>query len=626
MASLLLIAFLFICLFFLKQKIIAGSLRLAWVLGCIVFSLLIVLSTELFSYFKVLNFTSLSIFWVVIVLIGLGLFVTRRNSLTHIEWSVFQNKWLNVISFILPVLLLISTFIIAIFAPPNNTDAMVYHLSRVAHWAQNQSVANFATSTLRELYLNPFAEYAVLHTYLLAGSDRLVNLVQWFSYLNIAILVSLIAEELGAGKKGQYLAAVFALSLPQALLQSTSAQNDLVFSALALSAVYFLVRIDIGEDPIWLLPAAAATALAVLAKSTAFIVLAPFLVWTVVKLIKRIDKMVVGVVISALILAVVTMAPFFIRNINTFGRLLGPQSETSLYQNESPGIKPLVSNGVRNFAINLTYTPSINIAEEKIVLGIHNILKMSIDDPATSWQGYQFAIPTFVVSEDWSGSPIHVWLGLIALLVLLFRFRQTSRQSLLLSVCVISGFLLFSLILKWQPWNNRLQTIFFLLTAPLFGLVVERTKFLPSILSGFLFVSCIPYLFFNPTKPLTQDWNIFNLPRLESIIRNKEILGPYINGSNFAKESTCAKFGMELGNGYWEYPFWNMLAAPNSPERTLQHINATNESGKLENDDGICGIIVARDEPKGQVLQFNNQDYELSYTQEPVGIYLLVKP
>jgi len=503
---------------------------------------------------------------------------------------------------------------------------MVYHLSRVAHWAQNQSVANFATSTLRELYLNPFAEYAVLHTYLLAGSDRLVNLVQWFSYLNIAILVSLIAEQLGAGKKGQYLAAVFAISLPQTLLQATSAQNDLVFSVMALSTVYFLLRFNKGDNPIWLLPAGAATALAVLAKSTAFIVLAPFLVWTAVKLFKKIERKTIGVTLSAMVLAVVIVAPFFIRNINTFGRVLGPQSETSLYQNESPGLKPLISNGVRNFAINLTYTPSINTTEEKIILGIHNLLKLSIDDPATTWQGYQFAIPTFVVSEDWSGSPIHIWLGLISLLVLLFGFHQTSRQSLLVSICVISGFLLFSLLLKWQPWNNRLQTVFFLLTAPLFGLAVGRIKFLPCILSGFLFVSCIPYFLFNPTKPLTQDWNIFNLPRLESMIRNKEILGPYINGSNFAKESTCTKFGMGLGSGYWEYPFWNMLVTPNLPEKSLQHISVSNESDKLEHEDGVCGIIVARDDPKEQFLQYNNQEYELSYIQEPVGIFLLVKP
>ena len=199
-----------------------------------------------------------------------------------LSWNVFQNKILNIASLAIPALILMATFVIAIVSPPNNTDAMVYHLSRVAHWAQNQSVAFFPTSTLRELYLNPFAEYAVLQTYLLAGTDRLVNLVQWFSYLNIAILVSLIAEELGAGKKGQFFATIFSITLPQALLQSTTTQNDLVFSSLALMSVYFLICFIQENNPIWIIPAGIATSLAVLSKSTAFIVLTPFLVWTLI--------------------------------------------------------------------------------------------------------------------------------------------------------------------------------------------------------------------------------------------------------------------------------------------------------------------------------------------------------
>jgi hypothetical protein len=55
---------------------------------------------------------------------------------------------------------------------------MSYHLARVAHWGQNHTVAFYPTHIVRQLYQPPWAEYAMLHLYILAGGDRLANLVQ----------------------------------------------------------------------------------------------------------------------------------------------------------------------------------------------------------------------------------------------------------------------------------------------------------------------------------------------------------------------------------------------------------------------------------------------------------------
>ena len=137
-----------------------GRIRLAWTLACLTVSLLIVLSTEILSLVKQLNQGALVIFWVSVILISLTFLIRKKTGLDRLSWNVFENKILNIGSLVIPALILMATFIIAIVSPPNNTDAMVYHLSRVAHWAQNQSVVFFPTSTLRELYLNPFAEYA----------------------------------------------------------------------------------------------------------------------------------------------------------------------------------------------------------------------------------------------------------------------------------------------------------------------------------------------------------------------------------------------------------------------------------------------------------------------------------
>ncbi len=76
---------------------------------------------------------------------------------------------------------------------------MSYHLARVAHWGQNHTVAFYPTHIVRQLYQPPWAEYAMLHLYILAGGDRLANLVQWVAMAVSLVGVSVIARQLGAG-------------------------------------------------------------------------------------------------------------------------------------------------------------------------------------------------------------------------------------------------------------------------------------------------------------------------------------------------------------------------------------------------------------------------------------------
>src|SRR5688572_6117075 len=93
--------------------------------------------------------------------------------------------------------------LVALVSAPNNYDSMTYHMARVAHWAQNQSVAHFPTHLQRQIHQNPWSEFAILHFQVLAQGDRLANLVQWFSMIGSILGISLIARQLGVGPRGQ---------------------------------------------------------------------------------------------------------------------------------------------------------------------------------------------------------------------------------------------------------------------------------------------------------------------------------------------------------------------------------------------------------------------------------------
>src|ERR1051326_7803854 len=85
---------------------------------------------------------------------------------------------------------------------PNTWDSMTYHLARVSHWQQDASLAPYPTHILRQLYLQPGAEFVLLHLQLLSGGDRLAGLAQWASMAGALVGTSLIAGALGAGRFG----------------------------------------------------------------------------------------------------------------------------------------------------------------------------------------------------------------------------------------------------------------------------------------------------------------------------------------------------------------------------------------------------------------------------------------
>ena len=69
--------------------------------------------------------------------------------------------------------------VLSLITTPYNWDSMTYHLPRIAHWAQNGSVAHYATHILRQISSPVLAEFVNLHVYVLTGqSDILFNLLQ----------------------------------------------------------------------------------------------------------------------------------------------------------------------------------------------------------------------------------------------------------------------------------------------------------------------------------------------------------------------------------------------------------------------------------------------------------------
>lgn len=168
---------------------------------------------------------------------------------------------------------------------PNNFDSMTYHLARVAYWLQNHSVEPYPTNIARQIVLTPGAEYLLLGLQVIARSDRLASLVQLGSWAAMVFAAPPVVRALGASRRAAAWAGVLVGTLPLALLQASSTQNDLVATLVTLSiAVACLPFLHQRRHWRWpdLALLAAAGAAGFLVKATALVAAAPLVCWAAI--------------------------------------------------------------------------------------------------------------------------------------------------------------------------------------------------------------------------------------------------------------------------------------------------------------------------------------------------------
>ncbi len=374
----------------------------------------------------------------------------------------------------------LTTATIGLIAPPNNWDSMTYHMSRVEHWRANASVAHYPTNVVWQLYLNPWAEFAILQFQTLGfGSDRFANSVQWFAFVGSMVGVSILLRLLGGSLFAQSLAALVVASMPMIILQSSSTQNDVVCGLFVIAAAYFALerQAKLGAKLEIYFPLS--VALAVATKGTAYPILFPFVAYSVITVLKQ-----YGLRQGVRLAGVLVLAVFLLnlghwsRNFGLWQHPLGDPEWLRQYQNESFGVPETLSNVVRNVALHLG-TPSsrVNASIEAGVQKIHGMLGIRTNEPLLTFVARSQIVPgpEYLTHEDYAGNGIVLVLSVIAatFVILTQDGRRLRHFALLL---LLSG-LCFCLALKWAPFNSRLHTPLFLLAAPMVGWLLAPRQF-----------------------------------------------------------------------------------------------------------------------------------------------------
>ena len=472
--------------------------------------------------------------------------------------------------------------VIAVAAPPNTVDAMEYHMPRVVQWLHHRSVNFYATHDLRQLKMPPWSEYAMLQFHGLTGGDRFDNLIQWFFFAATGIATSLIAGMLGAGMRGQVLAAVLSLSIPQALLEASGAKNDCVVAFWIAASVYYALAVS--KDARWAqgLALGCTVGLACLTKATA-LVLAPPIIAAIAVVAPKPSRIAAWKLIAvAALTGLAINVPHFSRNWALFRSVLGPAAQVPpngfKVTNDVYGAGVTVSNVLRNIALHFS-TPSATV-NHFLEAQVDNMIELAGQDPndsRTTWDATQFHILPPTRHETTAGNRLHCLLILVAAVLLI---RSDNRMAMALAIGTVISFLLFCAIFKWQPWNTRLHLPLFVLWAALGGTLLSKwlSEVLCAAVGGFFLLAAWPYVVAYQVRPLLGGNSVLSVSRSDQYFSDRgSFREPFLRATAFTTAHQCSEIGLDLPNAFYEYPFYALLNGLDG-SRGISSANVQNES------------------------------------------------
>ena len=570
----------------------------------IIWGVWLVFSIESLSLFRAVTSIGLTLMWLVLAA-GCIVWLARRWQKGKMprrpDFHFLKNPGYLIMLLALLVIFVV-VGLVAWFAPPNTYDSLNYHMPRVAHWAQNHSVAHYATGVDRQNSFAPVAEYSVLNSYLLAGSDRLANFSDWFAMAGSVIGVSAAAALLGAPLAGQFLAALFVATLPMGIVQASSTMTDYVTGFWVVCVVVEFLFLWTEQHPNWrtVLFLSLAAGLALAAKSTAFTFLLPFAIATPVLLFRKTSRMQFLKLVTLAVLVVgFVNAGYVFRNFRTYGTPFDPRHSRD-FPNQMLDWRGLVSTTLRTAVFQLqTPWDSLNLQFMRLVVGVHYKMGLDVNDPRSTAIG-EFKVGKPTTHEDTTTNPLHALLIFVTAVVSFFTVKRTGTRVLYYQLLVLVAFVTFSFMLKWQIFESRLLLPFFLIAAPAFGVVfgaILPTWAATVVGMGLIASSFMWLVSINPRPiiplPGKTEWpSVLTASREQMYFTSipgayepvKSLTGLILNAQ-------CRDVGIAISGAGAEYPYWVLLGAPREDLRIEWIVAGTPSAQYSDASFKPCAII-----------------------------------
>ncbi|HVY70497.1 MAG TPA: hypothetical protein VHH73_11245 [Verrucomicrobiae bacterium] len=593
-----------------------GDWRFAWIGASLIWGALIALVVEITSAFHQLHAPALIACWMFLAVttVAASFFLARRRGMTAAGWGArwkalgedWDQHWPGDAKILTggTLLFLGVTLLIGVITPTTNWDSLTYHLPRVMHWLQQQSVAHFPTNNTRQIEFAPWSGFTIATLQLFAGGDRLANLVQWFALVTSAIGASLIAGQLLeaiclSGReataavmrpqrlRAATLAAFLVATLPIALVESITTQTDCVVAGWLICLVALANALARAPENPWLAAGVGlALALGLLSKATMFVYAAPLGIALVSWWVARVSGWRLRMRMAATIVVIVLVldGPHWARNFRVFGSPLGSREILSIERNEHVSMGATASNAIRNLLLETsTGIAPLTRGLNQFLLALHQLTGRDLNDPATTYHLGEFeAANKFVVKDSEASNPWHLAL-IVAALALALRAPRRNARILQYAGLFLASFLIFCALLRWQRWHTRIHLGFLVALLPMVAaMLTTLSRRWPVALAGTIAgVFAAASLLANESRPLRNP--IFAaLPR-EAQYTAAHGFGIYEGYRRLAEEiqfAGCRQVGLKFGFDDAEYPLWVTLSNRGYTGR-IGHCGVENESARI---------------------------------------------
>ena len=561
--------------------------RTSWVFASVTWSFFAVLFTWALSFGIQLDQLHLFVVWCLfdVAIFSLVLYRGRLKAMRlgkRLKMLVRSADYEQMVYSAFLFSVLVGTLWVALSSPPNNWDSMTYHLSRIEHWIQNRSIVFYRTNIPRQLTMGPFAEIAILQFRLLSGSDRFDNLIQWSALGGVGMVSSLIAQWFGMPFSGQLIAAVLSISVPMAVLQASSTQNDLVASLWIMIVAYLTLKTIKKRETVVVTLLGIAAGLAVLTKATSYVYLLPFFVWFIAErnlCVFRWNELRLYVWGAFLFLLINICQD--VQNYQVFRSVFGENTTQYVVGTLEPNV--LFINMIKNISIQLgTPFMNINARLNNAIVALSRTLSVFLNDPRSTYLGDAFRIIPLNTDEGYAGNLLHFIAAVCVTLYVALRRKLVQPLVRRYLAASVIGYALFCIGIRWQEWSSRLQLPFFLILSPAIAYVIYRWRRIRVVMVTVIAVTSLYWVYFNGLRPLLGMRSILVSPSETIVfIARPSLLKPYADTVRYITEHNYRRIGLCFGGDDWEYPLWSDFRKQYGMKFRMEHVGVTNETGQL---------------------------------------------
>lgn len=487
--------------------------------------------------------------WMLCLIPGLGLIIPILKELRKRHWARTNGPSdgssdlrTNAFTWILLINLAVIVFaslVSAFFLPPHNTDAITYHLPRVFHYLQNESLSSYESNYIYQTIHPRYSAILNIAWHSVLPLEAVFQLVQFTAGIIAAVAVTGIARSIGASHVSSIIAGVVFLSCTNVMLQLSTPQNDLLIASYFAACLFFILKWANKPSLLCAILASLSISVAIGIKANV-VIFVPSILTLLIILVhrRRIWKNMIHFSVLPVLLFVTVFTSGYWDNYQRYGHPLGPSSvasEVTILNESVPSILLHGSKNLARYSIRSTSADGLPRLRPIVIAGrtIQRTLELPFERLGLDLYNPKLCRkPYTAVGPD--SHEDRAWYGVISILILipsfLLSFLPKHRERYLpISISVLVFYLTQSYLAQYDPWRGRAfisAAVLFSALSPIVtsSFAIGRNRILAVAIAGIILLSSLSAFAWRRNRnvlPYDGLPSVFNMDRVSQITANQ---------------------------------------------------------------------------------------------------------